>query len=62
MCIYVYMILTFFYRELSPITMPFFITHFLIHHSFLDFLYIGFPAIRGNYLSGQQKFLFLFDM
>jgi hypothetical protein len=40
---YVYMILTLFFlqAERSPTTYGFFITGFLICHSFLDFLYIG---------------------
>jgi hypothetical protein len=44
---YVYMILTLFFlqAELSSKYARFFITGFLICHSFLDFLYIGF--LRG---------------
>ena len=39
-----------------------FTTHFLICHSFLDFLYIGVSRHRGNYLSGRRNILFKFDM
>jgi hypothetical protein len=52
------MILILFLQGVDPNIAVFFATHFLIHHSFLDFLYMGFPAIRGNYLSGRRNILF----
>jgi len=37
-------------------------THFSICHSFLDYRYIGFPAIRGNRLSGRTLNNILFQI
>jgi len=41
---------------MSPFTMPFFITGFLICHSFLDFLYMGFSSHSGKLFVRSEKY------
>ena len=55
---YVYMILTLFLQGTVPHKYTlFFITGFLICHSFLDFLYIGgLHRSRRNSLSGSKQY------